>query len=61
MRPRSHSSANRIAEVLAELELLHDDTTVAIRTWIDRRTSELPAGFRRDIRAWLAVLLGGGS
>ncbi len=37
-------------------ELLHDDTTAAIQTWIDRRTGELPAGFGRDIRAWLVVL-----
>jgi len=59
VRPRRHSSATRIAEVLAELELLHDDTTTAIRTWIDRRTSELPAGFGRDVRAWLVVLLDG--
>ena len=59
VRPRSHSSAARIAEVLAELGLLHDDTTAAIRTWIDRRTGELPAGFRRDVRAWLVVLLDG--
>ncbi len=58
-RPRSHSSATRIAEVLAGLELVHDDTTAVIRTWIDRRTGELPAGFGRDIRAWLVVLLDG--
>ena len=58
-RPRSHSSATRIAVVLAELELLHDDTTAAIRTWIDRRAGELPAGFGRDVRAWLVVLPGG--
>jgi hypothetical protein len=61
VRPRSHSSATRIAEVLAEPELLHDDTTAAIRTWIDRCTSDLPAGFGRDVRAWLAVLLDGGA
>ena len=59
VRPRSHCSATRIAEVLAELELLHDDTTAAIRTWIDRRAGELPAGFGRDVRAWLVVLLDG--
>ena len=59
VRPRSHSSATRVAEVLAELELLHDDTTAAIRTWIDRRTGELPAGFGRDVRAWLVVLFDG--
>ncbi len=52
-----HGSAIRIAEVLAELELLHDDTTAAIRVWIDRRTGEMPAGFGRDVRAWLVVLL----
>jgi hypothetical protein len=59
VRPRSHSSATRITEVLAELGLLHDDTTAAIRAWIDRRTGELPAGFGRDVRAWLVVLPGG--
>ena len=59
VRPRSHSSATRITEVLAEMELLHDDTTAAIRTRIDRRTGELPAGFGREIRAWLVVLPGG--
>ena len=59
VRSRSHSSATRIAEVPAELGLLCDDTTAAIRTWIDRRTGELPAGFGRDVRAWLMVLLDG--
>jgi hypothetical protein len=59
VRPRRHSSATRIAEVLAELELLRDDTTAAIRAWIDHSSSALPAGFRRDIRAWLVVLLDG--
>jgi hypothetical protein len=59
VRPRSHSSATRIAEVLAELGLLHDDTTAAIGAWIDRRTGERPAGFGGDVRAWLVVLLDG--
>ena len=59
VRPRSHSSATRIAEVLAELAMLHDDTTAAIRAWTDRRTGELPAGFGRDVRAWLVVQLDG--
>jgi hypothetical protein len=45
VQSRRHSSATRIAEVLAEMELLHDDSTAAIRSWIDRSTSELPAGF----------------
>jgi hypothetical protein len=59
VRSRRHSSATRIAEVLAEMELLHDDSTAAIRSWIGRSTSELPAGFGRDIHAWLVVLLDG--
>ena len=59
MRPRSHSTATRIAAVRAELGLLHDDTTAAIRAWVDRCTGELPAGFGRDVRAWLVVLLDG--
>lgn len=54
-----HASSVRVAEVLAGLELLDDDTTLPIRSWIDRRTSELPAGFARDVRAWLLVLLDG--
>ena len=33
--------------------------TSNIDTWIDRRTGELPAGFGRDVRAWLVVLLDG--
>jgi integrase len=41
------------------MEMLHDDTTASVRTWIDRRTGELPAGFRRDVRAWLMILLDG--
>ncbi|MGH3548720.1 MAG: hypothetical protein ACRDQU_11550 [Pseudonocardiaceae bacterium] len=53
------ASRPRVAEVLADLELLDDDTTVAIRSWIDRRTGGLPAGFTGDVRAWLLVLLDG--
>lgn len=59
VQSRRRSSATRIAEVLAAMELLHDDTTAAIRAWIDHGASELPAGFRRDIHAWLTVLLDG--
>jgi hypothetical protein len=51
----------RVSEVLADLGLLDDDTTPAIRSWIDRRTSELPAGFAEVARAWLLVLLDGDS
>jgi integrase len=53
------TSSIRVAQVLDDLQVLRDDTTPAIRVWIDRRTSELPAGFAGDLRAWLLVLLNG--
>jgi hypothetical protein len=40
-------------------EMQPGDTTAAIRAWIDRRAGELPAGFGRDVRAWLVTLLDG--
>lgn len=54
-----HASAPRVAEVLAGLGMLEDDTVPAIRPWIDRRTGELPPGFAAAVRAWLLVLLDG--
>ncbi len=48
-----HASSFRAAEVLTDLELLEDDSALAIRSWIDHRTGELPAGFAGDVRAWL--------
>lgn len=58
-RTPRHTSSVRVAEVLADLELLDDDTTLPIRSWINRRAGELPAGFASDVRAWLLVLLDG--
>jgi len=58
-RTPRHASTPRVAEVLTDLGLLDDDTTPAIRSWIDRRTGELPAGFVDAVRAWLLVLLDG--
>ena len=58
-RTPRHASSPRVAEVLASLGLLDDDTTPAIRAWIDRRTSELPDGFGQPVRDWLLVLLDG--
>jgi hypothetical protein len=49
----------RVAEVLADLELLTDDTTPAVRSWIERQSGGLPAGFATDVRSWLLVLLDG--
>ena len=44
-RTPRHASSPRVAEVLAALGLLDDDTTPAIRAWADRRAGELPDGF----------------
>lgn len=46
-------------EVLAALDLLHDDRAPAARDWIERRTTELPDGFVSDVRGWLLWLLDG--
>jgi hypothetical protein len=51
----------RVAEVLAAVNLLKDDTILAIRSWIEQRTAQLPEGFAADVRAWLLVLLDGDS
>jgi hypothetical protein len=40
---------------------LEDDSVLAVRSWIENRTAELPAGFASDVRAWLLVLLDGDS
>lgn len=58
-RTSRHASSHRVAEVLTHLELLTDDTTKPIRSWIEVRTGQLPAGFADDVRAWLLVLLDG--
>jgi len=61
IRARSprHASVPRVAEVLAGLGLLEDDTIPAVRSWIGRRTGDLPPGFDTVVRDWLLVLLDG--
>jgi hypothetical protein len=58
-RTPRQASAPRVAEVLAGLGLLEDDTVPAVRSWIGRRTGELPPGFATAVRDWLLVLLDG--
>ena len=58
-RTPRHTSVPRVAEVLAGLDLLDDDSIPAVRSWIERRTGELPQGFAAAVRAWLLVLLDG--
>lgn len=50
-RPHRWVSRPRLAEVLADLELLEDDSMIAVRSWIDRVTSDLPPGSPRR-RSW---------
>jgi hypothetical protein len=54
-----HAPILRVTEVLTDLGLLDDDTTPAIRSWIDRNADQLPAGFADVVRTWLLVLLDG--
>jgi integrase len=58
-RPHRHVPRPRLAEVLDDLGLLDDDTTPAIRAWIDRNAEELTTGFAEPVRRWLFVLLDG--
>jgi hypothetical protein len=58
-RPHRHVSRPRLTEVLADLDLVHDDSTRSIRSWIDRVTSDLAPGFADPVRSWLLVLLDG--
>ncbi len=59
LQPHRHCSAARVAQVLADVQLLSDDTCSPIRTWIDTSTSALPLGFSVGVRAWLLAMLDG--
>lgn len=54
-----HVPKPRLAEVLDALGLLDDDTTPAIKAWIDRNAANLAPGFVEPVRQWLVVLLDG--
>ena len=58
-RTHRHVSKLRLAEVLADLGLLDDDTTPVIRVWIEGNTSDLAPGFAEPVRHWLLVPLDG--
>jgi hypothetical protein len=58
-RPHRWVSRPRLIEVLTDLELLEDDSVVAIRSWIDCVTTGLAPGFAGPVRHWLTVLLDG--
>jgi hypothetical protein len=58
-RTSRHTSAPRVAEVLAGLGQLEDDTVPAVQAWIGRRTAQMPPGFAAAVRDWLLLLLDG--
>lgn len=61
IRTRTHRrvSKPRLAEVLADLGMLDDDTTPAVRSWIERGTQALAPGLAEPARQWLVILLDG--
>jgi hypothetical protein len=58
-RPHRWVSRPRLIEVRTDLRLLDDDSTTAIRSWIDCVTGDLVSGFAEPVRHWLTVLLDG--
>ncbi|MCA2187760.1 integrase [Nonomuraea cavernae] len=58
-RPHRWVSRPRLVEVLTDLDLLHDDSAPAIRSWIDRVTGSFAPGYITPVRQWLLVLLDG--
>jgi hypothetical protein len=58
-RPHRWVSRPRLVEVLIDLDLLHDDSVPAIRSWIDHVTGSFVPGYITPVRQWLMVLLDG--
>ncbi|WP_214106669.1 hypothetical protein [Acrocarpospora catenulata] len=58
-RPHRWVSRPRLIDVLIDLDLLHDDSDPAIKSWIDRVTSPFSPGFIIPVRQWLLILLNG--
>jgi integrase len=54
------SSLPRVQQVLADLDLLEDDTGPRDLPWIERSAATLCPGFAPDVRAWLLTLSQGG-
>ena len=59
MRTPRHASTRESPKCSPYLGLLDDDSTPAVRSWIERHVGELPDGFASAVRAWLLVLLDG--
>jgi integrase len=53
-------SARRVAEVLQEMGVLHDDRPPPLEDWLERKLDGLASGIRADAGAWLRTLRDGG-
>jgi integrase len=53
-------SARRVAEVLQEMGVLHDDRPPPLEDWMERKIDGLAPGIRADTEAWLRLLRDGG-
>jgi integrase len=53
-------SARRVAEVLQEMGVLHDDRPPPLEDWLERKLDGLASGIRADTEAWLRTLRDGG-
>ena len=53
-------SAGRVAEVLQEMGVLHDDRRPSFESWLDRKLDGLAPGIRGDVEAWLRTMRHGG-
>jgi hypothetical protein len=48
--------APTVLGVLSEAGLLDDDRTPSVEAWFDRRTADLPASMREELRIWFDVM-----
>ncbi|WP_155123670.1 MULTISPECIES: hypothetical protein [unclassified Actinoplanes] len=55
---RRKMSAERTAEVLNEMGLLHDDTPDALAAWVDRQLDGLAPRIEHEVRHWIDFLRG---
>ena len=51
---------DRVAEVLQEMGVLHDDRRPAFEDWLQRKLDGLAFGIRGDVESWLRTMRDGG-
>jgi hypothetical protein len=57
---RLGAGAERVCEVLAEMDILDDDRRPAFDGWLQRKLTGLVPGIRGDVEVWLRTLHDGG-